>query len=71
MKEVYQKALKKLTLFFLSYPAAFNEENIKNKHNLELMTSCYSGHETSSKKFFFLVIFYLTKSDDFQVIQKI
>ena len=31
MKEDYQKALNKLTLFFLSNPAPFNGQIIKNK----------------------------------------
>ena len=35
------------------------------------MTSLSSGYKTSSKKFLFLVMFYLTKSDNFWVIPKI
>ena len=48
LKENYQKALKKLTLFFLLNPAPFH---------------C-SGYEASSKKTPLLVICYLTKFDD-------
>ena len=49
-KEDYQKALKKLTLFFLSNPVPFNGQNIKNKRGLELVTSCSSGYKASSEK---------------------
>ena len=48
MKEDYQKAFKKLTLFFLSNPVLLMDKVIKNKRCLELKTSHSSGHETSS-----------------------
>ena len=37
---------------------------IKNKKSLKLVTSCSSGHRTSSEKIPLLVIYYLTKFDD-------
>ena len=64
LKEDYQKALKKLILFFLSNPAPFNGQSyLKQK-----------GHGTSDQWLFrlqnkfrkipLLVIYYLTKFDD-------
>ena len=41
------------------------DKKIKNKQVMERMMSRSSGDETSSKKFLFLVMHYLTKSDDF------
>ena len=52
MKEDYQNALKKLTLFFLLNPVPFNGQNYENKRGLELLTSRSSGYQTSSKKSF-------------------
>ena len=51
LKEDYQKALKKATLFFLLNPVPFNRQFTKNKKDLELVTSRYLGYETSSEKF--------------------
>ena len=53
MKEDYQKALKKLTLFFPSNPFPLMDRIIKNKMGLELATSHSSGYETSSKIFLY------------------
>ena len=50
-EEDYQKALKKLTLFFLSNPISFNEQVMKNKRGLKLVTSHRSRYKTSSDKF--------------------
>ena len=47
-KRITKKALKKLSLFFLSNPVP-----IKNKRGLELVTSHSSGYETSSEKFLY------------------
>ena len=55
MKEDYQKALKKLTLFFLSNPVSFNEQNYQNKRGLELVTSRSLGYKTSSKVFLYIL----------------
>ena len=52
MKEDYQKVFKKLTLFFLSNPISFNEQDHeKQKKNLKLVISHLSGYKTSSDKF--------------------
>ena len=48
LKEDYQKALKKVTLFFLSNSVFLNGQNYK-KRVFELVTSHSSGYETSSK----------------------
>ena len=52
MKEDYQKALKKLSLFFLSNPVPFNGQSYQKQKGLELVTSCSSGWETNSQNFF-------------------
>ena len=49
----YQKALKKLTLFFLSNPVAFNGQDYEKQRGLELVTSVSSGYKTSSQKFLY------------------
>ena len=48
LKEDYQKALKKLTLFFLLNPAPFNGQDYKKQKGPG--TSHCSGYEASSKK---------------------
>ena len=63
MKEDYRKALKKLTLFFLSNPVSFNGQNYQKQ----------KGSGTSDQSLFRLqnkfiyiplfVIYYLTKFD--------
>ena len=55
MKEKDQKALKKLALFFFRTQSLLMDKVIKNKMGLELVTSRYSGHKTSSEKFFYLL----------------
>ena len=55
LKEDYQKALKKLTLFFLLNPVLFNGQSYQNKKGLELVTSSSSSHEASSEKFLYLL----------------
>ena len=47
----YQKALKKLTLFFFQTQSLLMDNVIKNKRGLELVTSVSSGHKTSLEKF--------------------
>ena len=50
MKKDYQKALKKLTIFFISFH--FNGQSYqKQKGPLELATSRSSGYKTSFGKF--------------------
>ena len=51
MKEYYQKALEKLTLFCLSNLISFNEQGHKNKKSLKLVTSHSPGYKISSDKF--------------------
>ena len=53
LKEDYQKALKKLTLFFFQTQSLLMDKVIKNKRGLELVTSPSSGDETSSEKFLY------------------
>ena len=53
LKKNYQKALKKLTLFFLSKPAPFNGQINKNRRDLEPVTSRSSGYKTSLEKFLY------------------
>ena len=50
LKEDYQKALEKITLFFLSNLVLLMDKTIKTKSGLELATSCSSGYKTSSEK---------------------
>ena len=52
LKDDYQKALKILTLFFLSNPVSFNGQD-KEKRRLELVTCCSLGWKTSSAKFLY------------------
>ena len=47
----FKKALKKLTLFFLSNLVPFNGQSYQNKRGLELVTSRSSGQKTSTEKF--------------------
>ena len=64
MKEDYQKALKKLTLFFLLNPVPFNGKSYqKQKGSGTSDQPGSSGHKTSSEKFLYL-LHYLTKFDD-------
>ena len=53
LMEDHQKALKKLTLFFLLNPVPFNKQNYQNNRSLELVTSRSSGYKTSSEKFLY------------------
>ena len=59
--EEYHKALKKLTLFFLSNPVSFNEQS----HQKGPATSDQSPIRLQNKftKISLLVIYYLTKCD--------
>ena len=49
MKEDYQKPLKSQLYFFFRTQSFLMDNVIKNKRDLELVPSCSSGHETSSK----------------------
>ena len=52
LKEDYQKAWKKVTLFFSQTQSLLIDKLIKNK-GLELVTSRSSGYKTSSEKFLY------------------
>ena len=49
----YQKAFKKLNLFFLSNPVPFNGQSYQKQKGLELVTSRSSDQERSSEKFLY------------------
>ena len=53
LKEDYQKAFKKLTLFFLPNPVPFNEQSYQKQKGLETRPSRSSSNETSSEKFLY------------------
>ena len=60
MKEDYQKALKKLTLFFLSNPVPFNGQSYQKQKGPG------TSHQLQNKfrKIPLIVIYYLAKFDD-------
>ena len=47
LKEDHQKAINKLTLFFLLNPVPFNGQNNQKERGLELVTSHSSVYEAS------------------------
>ena len=49
MIEDFQKALKMLTLFFISNPVLFNGQTHQKKRNLKLATNHSSGLESKKK----------------------
>ena len=51
MKEDYQKAFKKLTLFFLLNPVPFNGQSYQKQKGFGTRTNSSSGYKTSSEKF--------------------
>ena len=62
MKEDDQKALKKVISFFLSNPLPFNRQKYQKQivHGTsDSVTSRYSGCETSSEKFLYLLASYV------------
>ena len=60
MKEDYQKALKKLTLFFLLYPAPFNYQKHKEPETSDQLL--FRLQNKFNK--ILLVMYYLTKFND-------
>ena len=66
MKEDYQKALHKLTLFLISNPVPFNGKN--NQKHKQPGTSDQPPFMLQNKfrKILLLVMYYLTKFEDFQ-----
>ena len=76
MKEDYQKALKKLILFFLSNLVPFNVQNYQKQKGPGTSDQSLLRLRNNFRKIPLLVMYYLTKSDDviwsgFWVIAKI
>ena len=64
LKEDYQKALKKLTLFFLSNPMPFNEQSYKKQRRPGTSDQSLSRLQNKFGKIALLAIYYLTKFED-------
>ena len=64
MKEGYQKALKKLTLFFLSNPVPFNGQSYQKQKEPGTSDQSLFRLQNKFRKIHLLVIYYLTKFDD-------
>ena len=64
MKEDYQKALKKVTSFFLSNPVPFNRQNYQKQKGPGTSDQSLSSLQSKFKKNPLLVMYYLTKFND-------
>ena len=64
LKEDYQKAFKKLTLFFLSNPVPFNGQNYKKQKRSGTSDKSLFRLQSKFKNILLFVIYYLTKFDD-------
>ena len=64
MKEDYQKALKKLTLFFLSNPVPFNGQSYQKQKGPGTSDQSLFRLQNKFKSIPLLVMYYLTKFDD-------
>ena len=64
MKEDYQKALKKFSLFFLSSPVPFNQQSYHKQKRPGASDSLLFRLQNKFRKIPLLVIYYLTKFDD-------
>ena len=64
LKEDYQKALKKLPLFFLSNPVPFNGQSYQKQKGPGTSDQSLFRLQNKSRKMSLLVIYYLTKFDD-------
>ena len=64
MKEDHQKALKKLTLFFLSNPVPFNRQIYRKQKGPVTIDQSLFKLQNKFRKNPLLVIYYLTKFDD-------
>ena len=64
MKEDYQKALKKLTLFFLSNPVPFNGQSYQKQKGSGTSHQSLFRPQNKFRKIPLFVIYYLTKFDD-------
>ena len=77
MKEDYQKALKKVILFFLLNPVPFNRQNYQKQKGPGIISDqSLFRLQNKFRKFPLLIMYYLTKFDDviyngFWVILKI
>ena len=76
LKEDYQKASKKLTIFFLSNTVPFNEQSYQKQKGPGTSNQFLFRLQNKFRKIPLLVIYYLTKFDDiilssFRVIPKI
>ena len=64
MKEDYQKALKKVTLFFLSNPVPFNRQNYQKQKGPGTSDQSLFMLRNKFGKIPLLVMYYLTKFGD-------
>ena len=64
LKEDYQKAFKKVNLFFLSNPVPFNEQNYQKQKGPETNDQSLFRLRNKFRKIPLLVMYYLTKFDD-------
>ena len=64
MKEDYQKASKKLTLYFPLNPVPFNKQSYQKQKGPGTSDQSLSRLQNKFRKIPLLVIYYLTKFDD-------
>ena len=64
MKEDYQNALKKLTLFFVLNPVPFNGQSYQKQKGPGTSDQSLFRLQNKFRKIPLLVIYYLTKFDD-------
>ena len=64
LKEDYQKALKKLILFFLSSPVPFSRQNYQKQKGPRTSDHSFFRFQNKFKKIPLLVIYCLTKFDN-------
>ena len=64
MKEDYQKALTKVTLFSLSIPVPFNRQNYQKQKGPGTSDQSLFKLQNKISKILLLVMYYLTKFDD-------
>ena len=63
-EEDYQKALKKVTLFFLSNPVSFNRQNSQKQKGPGTNDQSLFRLRNKFRKIPLFVVYYLTKFDD-------
>ena len=64
MKEDYQKALKKLTLIFLSNPVPFEGQSYQKQKGPRTSDQWLFRLQNKTREMSLLVIYYLSKFDD-------